>query len=88
MTDYIPRPGDLVKFPGAPVKANQDRIYEITDENILTYQHVTGGWVEFRLYCCDSAHIYRKELGELSAIGMKLVRSVDKLDPIWSDDAG
>lgn len=84
MSEYAPRPGDIVKFPGAPLKANQDRVYEITGffRNVATEDPT----IVFRLYCGDPVHHYSKKLSALSAIGMKLVRSVDKLDPTWNGE--
>lgn len=81
--DYIPRAGDLVSFPGAPLERNRTRTYVITNVDIVMLSGVTGGRVGFR--ADTDTHVYSKPLHELRAIGMRLVMSVDALDPTKED---
>lgn len=77
--EYIPRAGDLVIFPEAPMERNRNRGYIITDARISTVMSVTGGSVWF--HAEGEEHVYFKSLHALREIGMTLVMSVDKLDP-------
>ena len=91
MPDYIPRPGDIVKFPGAPVEDNQERLYEIVDADIrivseFTDRPLTVGHVVFRPLSGNTVYYYRKMYSELRDVRIELVRSADKLDPTWKGE--
>lgn len=75
MSDYIPLPGDLVQFPGAPLSVNRTRRYEIIS--------VAGGLVTFRI----GAQEFTKNLSQLQDIGMrKAGRWIE--DPTWDGRSG
>lgn len=66
MSDYIPLPGDLVQFPGAPLSVNRTRRYEIIS--------VAGGLVTFRI----GAQEFTKNLSQLQDIGIAQSRALDR----------
>jgi hypothetical protein len=80
VTDYIPRKGDRVSFPQAPLESNRSRVYVI---KAVVY----GGADTLISFAPEGMNLsYSKEITELHALGMRKQESACECDPSWKGE--